>query len=64
MAYKQLQFHTWVKDSNQSDTGKLGVRIRCIRSYHESEVLIILPQQLKDYGMPMFQYVSVEELKP
>jgi hypothetical protein len=56
MGNKQAQFHTWVKDSDQSDTGKMGIRIRCLR--HDNETLTITEKQLEDYHVPPFQYAS------
>lgn len=57
MSDKQLQFHTWVKDSNQLETGKHGIRIRCIRS-HAKHTLTVYPKELKTYGVPDFQYAG------
>lgn len=58
MGNKQRQFHTLVKDSDQSETGIIGIRIRCLK---HGDTLTITAGELKAYGVPDFQYTSKNE---
>lgn len=51
MSNKQLQVHKWVTSKNQSDTGKIGIRIVC--TIHYSEELTVTKTSLKAYGIEL-----------